>query len=197
MLRRAEDVRNEFRENHGVDIFNSEICGECKGKGCCQHFPCYYAPYQFQVFVDNTISHHERVMTIVGEIEKGKISFDMITFNDQVYGPLDPETLKPDFSRIQKADGFLFLRARARDGKVADFQYFMDGIAHHPCINWSLEEGCSLSNSERPYTGQMLIPKKGRCIDLVDDWDFMYAWADLEIQWSLYEAYRLTRYLDN
>lgn len=156
---------------------NEMICKGCKGKGCCQHFPCFYIADDFKVLREKKYTHEMKVRFLVEYIKIGNVAIDMMCYGDRVYGPLNCLSKKPDIDKISNRDGVLFLRARAKGRPVVDFQLFLDEGGYYPCINWSLEKGCSLMKDERPYTGRMLIPRiGGRCIDTSNYEAFFESW---------------------
>lgn len=157
--------------------FNPELCKECKGRGCCQHMGCFYAPSDFIVLSSGEkYSEEEQIVILAKLAEMGMFSIDAVNIRDREFGPLNPNTLKPDLEKINRFDGCLFLRARNTGRQINDFQYFMNEDEFYPCSFWSEENGCSLSDDQRPYTGRMVRPNRIRCVDETNYTDFFGWW---------------------
>lgn len=182
----------------GRGYFDYDTCKKCKGKYCCQHFACVYVPQDFPVLQSIGNSREQIVSELFQQIQENQnISLDLILFNDGVWGPINPETKEPDKNRIDNADGFLMLRARCKRRPIIDFQIFFDKGKDYPCINWSLENGCALSQDSRPFSGRMLKPvvfegypleRKYCCSTADEDYDFMaFEWA--KYQDCMYDLY--------
>ena len=197
MDQKIEKIRQFFDdlEANKNGYYDYQACKRCKGKGCCQHFPCFYAPWDFIVLSHDKYTHEERLIILTELLKQGKISIDMIWLADQEFGPLNPESKEPDLEKISNEDGCLFLRARAKDHPIIDFQYFLEEGHNFPCINWDPDKGCQYSEEERPYGGCMLKPflavvngeNRIYCHDMVDYEKFVEAWG--KHQRLLYDLY--------
>ena len=179
-----ERSRRIFLEITGLTVVDTERCKRCKGVNCCQHFPCFYATSDFEVLREReNYTDEQRLEFLLEFIKLGK---------DMDYGPLNPKTMLPDLEKIKNGDGFLFLRARAKNRPIVDFQYFLDADYDWPCIHWSLEEGCDISIDERPFTGVWLIPNDyGACVEAYNDAEFCYGWSTYrELMYELYQRAR-------
>lgn len=192
LMRRLEEIFHPNQKGY----FDYDVCRECKGKGCCQHFGCFYSPRDFSVIHDESYSYEEKVKELTDILKKGKISIDMIWIKDHDWGPLNPITGKPDIDKISNHDGYLFLRACNSNRPVIDFQKFLEEGHNYPCINWSPENGCAYSEEDRPYGGKMLKPVKieitpeqslYRCTDMIDYDLFVGEWS--EYQLLMYDLY--------
>lgn len=188
-----ERSRRIFLEITGLKVVDEEICKVCKGRNCCQHFPCFYATSDFKVLREReNYTDEQRLEFLLEFIKLGKTSIDMFWAKDMDYGPLNPKTMLPDLEKIKRGDGFLFLRARIKDHPIVDFQYFLDADYDWPCINWSLEKGCNLSTEERPFTGVWLLPNDcGPCVEAYNEAEFCYGWSTYrELMYELYQKAR-------
>lgn len=166
-----------YTTQNGNGFFNYDVCKECKGARCCQHFGCFYAPEDFIVLRTGTYTEEQQLVILAELAKLGRLSIDMMTLKDRTYGPLNPETLKPDLQRIKNEEGCLFLRVRNAGREVNDFQYFMEEGNYFPCSQWSAERGCSFKEDERPFGGRMIEPRRyGNCVDHTDYTELMLKW---------------------
>lgn len=193
LLREIEEALDNPNPN---GYFAYDICKECKGKHCCQHFGCYYSAKDFPFLYEENVSYEEKLEFLVDKIMSGRISIDMIKMGDQFYGPLNPLTNRPDIDKIGNRDGYLFLRARNQGQPVVDFQFFLEERKNFTCVNWSQEGGCYYSEEDRPYTGKMLKPVKlanqfFRCIDTTNYDLFAEEWGKHQL--LIYDLYLKVR----